>query len=274
MSRLRSPLTIGSVIVAAVAAVAVLAPVVAPYGPYTLAGSSLEGPSSRHLLGTNDIGQDVFSQLVWGARSSLVVALAAAFLLAAVGTLVGVGAALLGGAVDTVAMRVVDVLLAIPGIPLIVVIAALAGPGRGVAVLVIGLVGWPSVARTVRAQTLALRERGFVAAARGFGGGPLYVLRRHLVPALGPVIVSAFLTWLPAAILLEAGLAFLGLGDPVEVSWGLMLNRALNYQGLYFTPVWVWLVLPAGLAITTTVVGFTFVGVGLEPHFNRRLRHA
>lgn len=267
----RSPLFVaGATVIGLVAVVGLLAPVLAPYDPQALSGDALERPSADHRLGTNDIGQDNLSGLVWGARSSLVVAVVAAAMAVLLATVIGAGAGLVGGWVDRAVGRGLDVLLAMPGVPLIVLVAALAGTSQLAVVLVVGLVGWPPLARLLRSQVLTLRQRGFVRAARGFGGGTGYVLRRHLVPALGPLLVTGFVEWAATAVFLEAGLAFLGLGDPTAVSWGNTLNRALVLPGIYFSGMWSWLVLPAGLAITVVVLGFTFVGVGLEPSFNRR----
>jgi peptide/nickel transport system permease protein len=272
---LRSPLIVaGATIVVALALAAVLAPVLAPYDPTSVAGPSLQPPSGRHLLGTNDVGQDILSQILWGARVSLAVALLAPLLAVALGVFVGVGSGLVGGAVDRVVTRALDVLLAVPVLPLLVAVAALVGSGRAVAILAIGLLGWPRLARVVRSQTLTLRRRGFVNSARGFAEGPLYVIRRHLAPALGPLIALRFVDLASVAIFLEAGLAFLGLGDPHAVSWGNMLNRALGRQGLYYSPVWAWWVLPAGLAISLAILGFALLLVGLEPVFNPRWRRA
>ena len=275
MRALRSPLVLfGGALIAFVVLVAALAPVIAPHDPRALSGDSLERPSVRHLLGTNDIGQDIFSQVVWGARTSLTVAVGAAALTILIGILVGIGAGLRGGIVDLVAMRMADVFLAVPTLPLLVLVAALAGPRRSNLVLAMGLMIWPVIARTVRSQTLSLRGRGFVRSARGFGGGPLYVMRRHLVPALGPIILAAFVNVAAVTVLLEASLSFLGLADPTTVSWGLVLHRALTQQALYFTSLWTWWVLPAGFAISLVVLGFTFLGVGLEPILNPRWRRA
>jgi ABC-type dipeptide/oligopeptide/nickel transport system permease subunit len=269
----RSPLlVVGVTVLAALAIVALFAPVLSPYDPRELSGDSLERPSGRHLLGTNDIGQDILSQVIWGTRASLEVAVGAASLVVALGALLGVVPALLGGMVDRVATRMAVVFLALPALPLLILVGALAGPSRLVVILVIGIIGWPTVARLLRSQTLTLRSRGFIAASRGFGSGPLYVCRRHLLPALAPFLVVSFVTWSGLAIGIEAALAFLGLGDPTGVSWGLMLNRALETQGIYYSGLWTWWVLPAGFAITVAVLGFTFVGVGLEPRFNRRVQ--
>ncbi len=261
----------GALIVATFAVVAVLAPVLAPHDPRALTGDALQRPSSQHLLGTNHVGQDLFSQLIWGARSSLLVALGAATLAVLTGLAVGVGAGLVGGMAEILAMRVVDVFLALPLLPLLVVVAALASPSLGLVTLVIGMTTWPAIARIVRAQTRTLRSRGFVRAARGFGAGSVYVVRRHVAPALGPVLSTWFVNVAAIAVLLEAGLGFLGLSDPTAVSWGSVLNEALRHQGLYFTTLWTWWVLPAGIAISIAVLAFTFLAVGLEPWLRPQL---
>ena len=252
------------------AAVGLLAPLLAPHDPRALSGDALEAPSGRHLLGTNDIGQDVASEVIWGARTSLMVAVGASSIALVVAVLVGVGAALAGGWVDRAVMRLVDVLLAVPVLPLLVLMAALAGPSRLLVVIIIGCLAWPRMAPVLRSQTLSLRQRGFVQAAQGLGGGLLWVLRRHLVPALAPLLAANFVIIAGVAVLLESGLAFLGLGDPTAPSWGQVLNRALDHPGIYFTRTWMWWVLPPGIAITATIVGFTFLAVGLEPRFNPR----
>jgi len=222
----------------------------------------------------NDIGQDNFSQIIWGTRSSLGVAVGAASLAITIGVLLGVGAGLVGGWPDILLMRSIDLFMAMPILPLLMMIAALAGSSRAVLIVVIGMLAWPFTARILRSQTLSLRQRGFIGAAAGFGASRLHVIRRHLVPALGPIIITGFVSIAGVAVALDAGLAFLGLGDPTGVSWGLVLNRALRHPGLYFTPLWTWSVLPAGFAITLAILAFTFVGIGLEARLNPRLARA
>ena len=265
---------VGGAIVGALVVVAALAPLLAPFDPHAAAGPSLAAPSGAHLLGTNDTGQDICSQLIWGARSSIVVAVPAASIAVGLGVAVGALAGLLGGWVDAVAMRVVDVMLAIPILPLLILVAALAGPSRTTIVLVIGLTAWPQVARIVRSQTLTLAGRGYVSASRGFGAGRWYVVRRHIVPMLSPLAAAAYVYWAATAIVVQAGLAFLGLADPTEVSWGGVLNRALGHEGIYYSEAWLWWVLPAGLAITLAALGLALLGLGLEPRANPRWRRA
>lgn len=271
--RLRSPmLVVGGTIVLVLVAVAVLAPFISPYNPRAVSGPSFLAPSLHHLLGTNDIGEDLFSQLIWGGRTSLEVGLGAAAAAMALAVVVGVGAGLVGGVVDTLAMRAVDFFLAIPVLPLFIVVAALAGPHLLVVIATVGFLGFPEPARVLRGQTLSLRRRGWIGSAKGFGGGPFYVVRRHLVPGLGPIIVANFVNWAGTALVLQAALALFGLADPFQVSWGATMNRAYQHAGIFFSGLWTWWLLPPALAIFAAVLGFGLLGVGLEPIFNPRAK--
>lgn len=263
-------LAIGLGIMALVVVMAVFAPVLSPYNPTTINPRSLAPPSAAHRLGTDYPGRDLLSLLIYGSRASLVAAVIGGALAMAGALLLGVLPVLASPLADRAANRVSIFLLAIPGLPLMVLVGALVGNNEWVLLLVIGFGGIAYNARLLRSQALALRDRGFLGAARGFGGGPLYVLRRHLVPALGPLVVMGFVNWAAASVLIQAALAFIGLGDPNGISWGLIMNRALAQPDLYSSRIWLWWVLPPGLAITVTLLGFTLVGVALEPVFNPR----
>jgi len=264
-------LVVGMVVLGLIVLMAIFAPLLTPYDPTDpTAGAQLERPSSRHWLGTDVPGRDIFAQVVYGSRASLTVAVVAGSLAMVGAVLLGVLPALLGGGVDRAANRLVTFLLALPGAPLLVLVGSLALNSRVAVIVVIAFLGTPPNARTLRGQALTLRERGFIASARGFGGGPLYVLRRHFVPGLAPLMVVGFVNWASVAVGLEAGLTFLGLGDPSSISWGLMLNRAIVQESIYFSPMWTWWVLPAGLLLTVTLLALTIVGVALEPVFNPR----
>jgi len=265
-----SALAAGAVMLALVSAIAVLAPWIAPYDPRAISPTSLEPPSTAHLLGTNDAGSDILSRLIWGSRTSLVVAACATALVLAIALVLGLTAGLRGGWVDIVLMRVTDVFLALPVVPLLIFVAALVAPSLGLSILLIGLLTWPETARIVRSQTLSLRDRGFVRSARGFGAGPLYVMRRHVIPALGPLLVVNLVQIAGVVIGIEAGLAFLGLGDPSAVSWGQELERALSHQSILIGSTWVWWLLPSGLALGYTLFSLLLIGMGLEPWFNPR----
>jgi ABC-type dipeptide/oligopeptide/nickel transport system permease subunit len=268
----QSPLLwVGLALIGLLVVMAVFAPWLASYSPTEISGPRLQQPSAEHWLGTDVPGHDIFALLVYGARVSLAVALVGGSVAVVGGIIVGVLPAMLGGPADDISNRLVVFLLALPGIPLLILVSSLAEDYVDVAMfLVIGFLGIAPTARILRGQALTLRRRGYLAAARGFGGGPLYVLRRHLVPAMGPLVIINFVNWAGAAIGAQAGLAFLGLGEPTGVSWGLTLNRALAQPGIYSSPMWVWWVLPVGFAITLALLGFTFVGMAFETRFNPR----
>ncbi|MGQ9491947.1 MAG: ABC transporter permease [Anaerolineae bacterium] len=260
------------IILAAFVLVALLAPLLAPYDPHALAGQPLERPSPAHPLGTNDIGQDILSELIFGARISLIVALAASVSTVALGALIGGVAGYAGGWLDTALMRGVDVLLALPRLPLLILLAALLGAGLPQTIAIIALLFWPGAARIFRAQTQSLRSRGYVRMARQFGGGIGYVLRRHIVPALAPLIVFELVMAAGRAVALEAGLAFLGIGDAAAKSWGLMMRFALNLPGLLLSDRWLWWLLPPAACLTLLILALTFIGVGLEERWQPRLK--
>lgn len=253
-------------------AVAIFAPWLAPHDPAAYSGNPLERPSAAHPLGTNDVGQDILSELVYGARIALLLAAAAGGLTLALAALVGLTAGYFGGLVDALLMRLVDVLLAIPHLPLMIILAAYLGSRLINIILIIALLGWMVPARVIRAQVRSLRGQGHIQAARLFDGGPTYIIRRHLIPALAPILAATFVAQAGRAIGVEAGLAFLGPGDPSAKSWGLMIRYALDYRGIYFTPHWLWWLLPAGLNISLLILGFTCLGIALEARLDPRLR--
>lgn len=264
----------GLAVVATFAVLALAAPWLSPYRTTELAGRPLEAPSTAHLLGTNGIGQDVASQLLSGARVSLFVAVVAGGGTLLIGALVGMAAGWAGGTVDAVLMRVVDLVLVVPKVPLLIVIGTYAGPGLAVLSLIIALTGWPPTARIVRSQVLSLRRRAHIRAAVGFGGTPGQILRRHILPEVGLILAAGLVGAAGRAISFEAGLAFLGLGDPGRASWGAILRDALDFGGLFFTDAWKWWLVPPVVAISLLLLGVTFFGVGLEQRINPRLaRH-
>ncbi len=269
--RIGADLLFGLTVLTLIGATALLAPVLAPYDPRAFSGQPLERPSRAHLLGTNDVGQDILSELVYGARVSLIVALGAATGTVVLGALIGGFAGYIGGWLDGLLMRLVDGMMSLPRLPLFILIAAFIGAGVPQTVAVISLLFWPTTARIVRAQVQSLRQRGYIRMARQFGGGHLYVLTRHILPQMAPLLISGVVNAAGWAVAMEAGLAFLGLGDPTAKSWGLMMRFALNLPGLLLTDRWLWWLLPPGLCVTLLVLALTFVGIGLERHFHPRL---
>lgn len=247
----------GVVVAVLLVVTAIFAPWLAPYDPQAIAlPRELAPPGGGHLLGTAENGVDVLSQIVYGARVSLIVSLFAVLLSAAVGVTLGGLAGMLGGFVDNGVMRVVDVLLAFPGILLAIFITAVLGPSLFNVVFALSFTGWTGYARLVRGQILSLRERDYVQAARALGASNGRILFRHLLPnAAGPILIQATFA-IPGAILAEASLSFLGLGAPPGTpSWGALVDQGAQY--LLVAPH---VALFPGIAIAITVLGFNFLG--------------
>ncbi len=260
-------LAAAGLVLAGLALLAVFAPWAAPYDPLDVnLAQALLPPSGSHWLGTDPLGRDVLSRLMFGTRISLLVGLIAVSVAVLIGTAVVAVAGFAGGRVDTVLMRAVDVMLAFPDIFLLLTVIAMLGPSIYVIMAVIGLTGWMGVARLVRAEVLSLKEREFVQASRTLGASTWRLLTRHLIPnAMGPVLVAATLG-VGGAILTESALSFLGLGvQPPEPSWGNILNEGRVALGV----AW-WLIVPPGLAILITVLAFYIVGEGLRDALRRR----
>jgi ABC-type dipeptide/oligopeptide/nickel transport system permease subunit len=224
-------------------------------------------PSFSAVLGTDYLGRDQLTLLVFGARTSLIVAFAAGGLLAVVGTIAGLLAGYFGGKVDGLMMRIADVFLTIPILPLILVIVSLTGPSLLNVMFAIGLTSWPVMARVVRSDSLALMKREFIEIERVMGAGSGRIVFKHLLPnQLNSVLVYASLS-IPVVILTEASLEFLGL-TPLSVSWGFMLNVAMNY---WIRGTW-WMSFFPGLAIFATALAFYFVSEGLKEALNPKLK--
>jgi peptide/nickel transport system permease protein len=262
---------LGIVILGLFVLAALAAPLLAPYDPHAFSGRPLERPSPAHLLGTNDAGQDILSELIYGARISLAVGLGAALGTVAMGLLVGGVAGYAGGLLDALLMRLVDMMMTLPRLPLLILLAAFLGSGLLQTMAIISLLFWPATARVIRAQVQDERVRGYVKMARHFGGGAGHVLRRHILPAVAPLVTFGLVAAAGRAVAMEAGLAFLGLGDPTAKSWGLMMRFALNLPGLLLTDRWLWWLLPPGVCITLLILALTYVGMGLERHLHPRL---
>ncbi len=266
---------VGLVIVVFFISMAIFAQFIAPFNPYKRIARSLLQPGGVYLLGTNDMGQDIFSELVWGARVSLSIGFTVALVVMFIGTTVGVVAGYTGGIVDEVLMRFADIILVLPSIPLMILIAAILGRHNFyVMILALSVVGWGGLARMVRAVTLSLKERTFVEAARALGGGGGHIMTKHILPNTAPLILSSVIYQSVSAMMAEAGLAFLGLGDPTAKSWGMMLHYAQTaggWWGANGNPMWNWII-PPGLCIALVVLGLMLVGQAVEEIVNPRLR--
>jgi peptide/nickel transport system permease protein len=227
-------------------------------------------PGSRFPLGTDHLGRSVLTQVIWGARISLLVGLAATVLAIVIGSVVGIAAGYFGGAPGGLLMRVTEWFLVIPFLPLAIALAAVLGPSIGNIILVIGITSWPSTARLIRAQVLTLKERLYVDRSRALGASDRHIMAHHIVPAVSPLILANLTLTVPVAILSETTLSFLGLGDPSRASWGKMLQEGFE-AGALTQQAW-WYYVPPGLGIMLVVLAFTLCGQALEEVLDPRLR--
>jgi len=266
---------VGLVMLCSIIFLAVFAPLIVPYSTEELATAKvtaadiLAPPDADHLLGTDDAGKDVLSQLIYGARISLIVGFSASFMSLIIGTVVGMTAGYFGGRADTLLMRLVDFLMVIPTLPLMLVIISFWGRGLDKIIMVIGLLYWTYMARLVRSQVISIKERQYVLRAKALGASDLRIITRHILPQVLPLIIAQGILDTSNAIIAESSLAFLGLGDPTQVSWGMMLNfafaRAISQEA------W-WFLLPPGFSIVWVSLSLVLIGTALEEIFNPRLK--
>ena len=250
---------LGWLLVAITVFTALLAPLLAPSGPWQSVAAPFQPPSPAYPLGTDDLGRDLLSGIIFGTRTSLLVSLAATAISALIGNVLGAVSGYAGGLFDDALMRLTEFFQVIPRFFLALIAVALFQPGLLTITLVLGFTSWPLTARLIRGQVLSGRERDYVLAARAMGGSAGYILWRHVVPnALAPVIVHTSLM-IGQFMLVEASLAFLGLGDPNHISWGYLLRNAQPFLRL----AW-WMFLFPGLAIALAVLGFNLVGDGIN----------
>jgi oligopeptide transport system permease protein len=247
--------------------------IIIPYvSPYTFDGQDLKsimnGPSIHHWLGTDELGRDVFTRLLFGARTSLAVGIFTQVIILAIGIPVGAFAGSIGGRTDNFLMRFVDVMYAFPDILLVILLRSILGGSIYMIFLAIGLVAWVGVARLIRGQILSLKQRDFITAARAMGGSNSYRTFRHLIPnSLGPIIVLVTFS-VPRAIFMEAALSYIGIGvKPPTPSWGAMISD--GYNVIFAAP---YLIICPAIAIAILMLSFTFLGDGLRDALDPRLR--
>jgi peptide/nickel transport system permease protein len=264
---------VGLIMMAAFVVIAVFAPIFAPYDPRAADFAPNLDPSRDHLLGTTTKGEDIFSQLIYGARTSLIVGIVGGVLATAISLIVGLTAGYLQGTVDDVLSLLINLGLVVPVLPLIVVIAAYTSvQGIWMVIIIIGITGWAYGARIKRAQIITLRTRDFVTAAVFAGEGLWRIIFREIMPNMMSLVVVGYMGAAVGAIGAEAGLSFLGLGDPETVSWGTMSYWA-NTQGAIVTGQWAWLLAP-GLALALLVTALTLINFGIDALSNPHLREA
>lgn len=265
----------GLLMAAAVLIGAVLGPLLAPFDRSDVADSRagiLLPPSAAHWLGTDELGRDVLRQVLSGTAVSLEIGLAATLFTILLGTTVGVLAAWFSGFADTALMRITDFFLVLPSLPLMIALGAIIGQSLPMIVLVIGVTSWPSTARIVRSQTLALREREVVARARTVGLSSPAILWRLILPGVVPLVIANAVLVIAGSILAEATLSFLGLGDPTRTSWGQILHNAF-VSGAVGNGYW-WYFLPPGIGIVIVVLAFSLIGQSAERILDPRMADA
>lgn len=249
--------------------IAIFAPFIARQDPTTIIiQNALLGPSKDHLLGTDSLGRDIFSRLVYAARIALSIGIIAVGIAALIGVMLGSIAGYFGGKIDAIIMRFTDIMLCFPSFFLILSVVAIIGPSIFNIMVIIGLTSWMGMARMIRAEIMSLKTREFVLASRALGASNFYIILRHLIPnGIGPVLVS-FVFGVAGAILTEAGLSFLGLGvQPPNPSWGNILMEGKSVMGVGW-----WVIVFPGLAILITVLAFNLLGEGVRDMLNPRLR--
>lgn len=256
---------IGLALTAGLLLVAALADQIAPHDPLDLVGPPLTAPSWTHLMGTDDLGRDLFSGVVHGTRTSLAIAVGVGVLVLAIGLAVGLLAGYRGGLTDELLMRFTELFQVLPRFFLAIVIIALFGAGLDRLIVVLGVTSWPTLARIVRAQTLSLREREFVEAARALGASELRVIRHDVLPNVLPAALVMLALVMGQVLLIEASLGFLGLGDPNAISWGYLAGQAQRFLRV----AW-WLSLFPGLALVLAVLAFNLLSDGINDLLDRR----
>jgi peptide/nickel transport system ATP-binding protein/peptide/nickel transport system permease protein len=252
---------------------AIFAKQIAPYDPTARVGKPFSPPGAQHWLGTNDIGQDILSELIFGSRVSLLIGVVASLVAMGIGTTVGLLAGYYPRTLGNILMRAVDIILILPFLPLLILLAAYLGRSLLNTILVIGILIWAGTARIIRAQVLTIVQQDYVLAARTIGANDFHIITQHILPQVLLLAVGQFVQATSGAILLEASLSFLGLGDPLQKSWGTVLYWA-QVRGVFLSPAWKWWVLPPGLLISMAALGFALMGFALEQTINPRLKQS
>ena len=240
--------------------------------PHNLpSGEAFERPGVEHLLGTDDMGIDIWAQISYGARISIIVGLFTALFAGFGGSLLGIVSAYIGGNTDRVVMRITDFMIVLPDLPMMIVLAAFFGPSLLNIIIVLSLFSWTVPARIVRSKVLSMKQESFVSASKSFGAGFFHLSFKHFIPGVLPLIAVSIIRLSSMAIVAEAGLSFLGLGDPSSKSWGIILNHAINFDGIYFTDFWKWWIMSPLIAITILITAIAFLSRDIEKIYNAKI---
>ncbi len=262
---------VGLAILVMLSAFALFPDVFAPYDPTEMVGRPFLSPSAEHWLGTNDIGQDLFSEIIYGARASLSTALVVSMTAVSVGVVVGLLSGYYANTGSSILLIVTDLVLVLPFLPLVILLGAYVGPGQRNIILILAVVSWAIPARLIRSRVLSVNDLPYVEAARALGSDDQQIIRRHIWPAVRSLALVQFVMVAAATILAEASLNFLGLGDPATKSWGTTLYFARS-SGVFLSEAWKWWVVPAGLMISLTVLSLVLIAYALERRMEPGLR--
>lgn len=250
-------------------AVALSAPHLTPYNPYAVIGDPLDPPGSEHPLGINATGQDIFSQLIFGTRVTLLVGFCAAAISCGISTFLGIQTGYYGGLFDEVTMRIIDIIMTIPLFPLLLVLTLFFTPGIFTTAILMGFLGSTHGIRVIRSQVMSLRQTTFIEGARSIGARDHQIMVHHILPNIVPLVTVKFVSSMQHYLLLGVGLSFLGLGDPMVIDWGQMIGQAYSSGG-FSLGLWWWL-LPPGLAVVGISLALALLGYISEEHLNPRL---
>lgn len=259
----------GLVITVGLITVILLAPVLATHDPDTMTMDWLQPPSLDHILGTTSVGQDVWSRLLYAGRVSLLIAVIVSTASMIIAVVLGLLSGYFGGLFDELVMRLVDVMLILPRLPLLIALAAVLRGSIWTIILLLIVTGWSSTCRQIRAQTLSCKQHSFVEVSKSVGAGPFHIIKNHIIPNVAGVIIANWAMEIPLIILMESGLSFLGLGDPTTPTWGIMLYFA-QQESAFSWGAWYWFV-PPGVCIALLGIGFAFIGNTLNDRFVLRL---
>jgi peptide/nickel transport system permease protein len=239
--------------------------------PETLSRSILSSPDHINYLGTNDLGQDIFTRLLYGLRTSIFISISVGLLSTSISVIVGISSGFIGGIFDMAAMRIIDAFLVMPTIIILILISAFIRPNVPWLVVVISLFTWQEGARIIRGQTLSLKHRAHVYSARTAGAKSAYILTRHIIPDLGHIITISFINNARTAVFMEAGMAFIGISSLTTISLGSIMHNAFRF---YYLPVWIWWLLPTGILLSLILMSLTFLGNLMEKIIDPRLANA
>ena len=243
---------------------AILAPYIAPYDPYAMDFRPFLRPSREHLLGTDNLGRDIYSQLIWASRVSMAIGIIAATIVVFIGFTIGMIAGYKGGIIENFLLSVTDIMILIPGLPLMILIASYLGPSVWNVIFVVVILWWCGTARVVHSRAVQVKEMSFIDSAKMMGFHESYIIFRHILTNVKDIFIARWCSSVASAMMAEAGLAFLGLGDPFEISWGGMITNAFD-KGGFVLNLWWWYLAP-GLMISLVTAAFFMVGMRRKAH--------